>query len=160
MNEDTKTTIEEFLNKMGIEHSGVLKSESDGRIRYSVETSDSALLIGNKGESLKSLNYLIKSIVSKNQEEGKTNFIVDVGDYYLERVEKVKYAAKVTAERAKFLKDSVEMEPMSSYERLVVHQALADDPEIKTESTGFGKTRRVVIKYTDSQENHQEEEKF
>lgn len=160
MNEDTKTTIEEFLNKMGIDHSGVSKTESDGRIRYSVETPDSALLIGNKGENLKSLNYLIKSVVAKNQEGGETNFIIDVGDYYLQRVEKVKYAAKVSAERARFLKDSVEMEPMSSYERLVVHQALADDPEIKTESTGFGSTRRVVIKYSDDPEGRQEEEKF
>ena len=55
--------------------------------------------------------------------------------------------AKMLAERAKSLHVDVEMEPMTPYERMVVHTTLAGDLEVETASVGFGKDRKVVIKY-------------
>ena len=155
MNSDQiQKIIEEILNKMGVDYSAVEFGESEGRSRFLVRTSDSSLLIGVRGENLKALNYLVKRMLPEDQE---AHFVVDVEDYFLQKVEKIKYAAKVSAERAKFLKEDVEMEPMSSYERMVVHSVLSDDPDISTESRGVGGSRRVVIKFkmTDAAEEDQ-----
>ena len=54
---------------------------------------------------------------------------------------------RLLAQRARLFKHDVEMGPMSAYERLVVHELFADDPEIKTESQGEGKFRHIVLKH-------------
>ena len=51
------------------------------------------------------------------------------------------------AERARYFKSNIEVDPMSAFERRVVHEFLAGETDLKTESTGYGPTRRVVIKY-------------
>jgi predicted RNA-binding protein Jag len=53
------------------------------------------------------------------------------------------------AERARYFKSSIEMDPMSSYERMIVHAEFTETPDIATESAGFGKDRHVVLKYTE-----------
>jgi spoIIIJ-associated protein len=65
----------------------------------------------------------------------------------LEKVERVRENARMLAQRARLFKHDVEMSPMTSYERLVVHELFAEDPEIKTESAGEGKFRHIVLKY-------------
>ncbi|MEK7526803.1 MAG: R3H domain-containing nucleic acid-binding protein, partial [Patescibacteria group bacterium] len=57
---------------------------------------------------------------------------------------------KIMAERARSFKTNMELEPMSPYERMIIHSALESLPDIKTESVGFGRGRKVVIKYVES----------
>jgi hypothetical protein len=59
----------------------------------------------------------------------------------------VKAVAHMMAERAKFFKTNIEMDPMSAYERRIIHSFLQNVPEVTTESKGEGADRRVVIKY-------------
>jgi len=62
----------------------------------------------------------------------------------------VRQNARMLAQRARLFKHDVELAPQSAYERLVVHELFAEDPEIKTESAGEGKFRHIVLKYKDS----------
>jgi spoIIIJ-associated protein len=76
---------------------------------------------------------------------------LDVNGYKEAQAERLKGVAKMLAERAKMFKHDVEMEPMSAYERLVIHSVFENDPTIRTESHGEGKFRRVVIKYVQTE---------
>jgi len=70
-----------------------------------------------------------------------------VNDYRASIIEKLKMKAGIMANRARDMKSNIELEPMSSYERLIIHGTLSSQPNIKTESTGEGKDRRIIIKY-------------
>ncbi len=86
-------------------------------------------------------------MVEKTDPEAK--FAIDVNDYRSFQIEKLKIKAKMLANRAKDMKVSIEMEPMSSYERLIIHGALNGEANIATESIGEGRDRRIVIKYVE-----------
>jgi len=85
---------------------------------------------------------------SPQTSQGGPMFLVDVDDYRTRQIKDLETKAKMMAERARSLQYDVELTPMSAYERLIVHTALADEPNVKTESQGEGRSRRVVIKYS------------
>ena len=93
------------------------------------------------------LNHLMKRIVDKKEDESLPSFLVDVNDYQKKRIDDIRARAHMLAERARYFKSSVEMDPMSSYERMIVHAEFTEVPDIKTESTGNGRDRRVVLRY-------------
>lgn len=160
-NQEIKKILEEVLEKMGISWNEIIVSENkDGTAKFSVKTDESNILIGDKGSGLLSLNSLVKKIVEKKDaalpppahdapagaDKKSAQFGVDINDYQEKKTEELKNKALVLAERARNLKTEVEMDPMSSYERMVVHSFFAETPDIKTESRGEGRNRRVVIK--------------
>jgi spoIIIJ-associated protein len=104
-------------------------------------------LIGAGGEHLRALNTLLRRLVEKQYGEKAASFLVDINGHHEAEVERVRTGARVLAQRARLFKHDVEMEPMTPYERLVVHELFAEDPEIKTESAGEGKFRHIVLKY-------------
>jgi len=116
---------------------------------FAVHTPDSALLIGEHGANLAALSHLMKRIVEKQIPGEHISFTVDVNDYQKKKVDELKAKAHMFAERARHMKCSVEMEPMSSYERMIVHSEFTAVPDIATESAGMGPSRHVVIKYTE-----------
>lgn len=144
-----ESTIKEILDKANVSYKEVENKRSDlvDSFRYIIKTDEPAILIGNRGETLRALNYLLKKIIEKSEPENKENFIVDVGDYHEKKIQEIRNKAVIFSERAKFFKKDIEMSPMSSYERMIVHTILEQHPGVKTESTGYGKNRRVVIKY-------------
>lgn len=117
--------------------------------RFVVSTTDSAILIGERGDRLLALNHLIKRIVEKQQTDPDFAFMVDVNDYQKKRIDGIRTKAHMLAERARYFKSTVEMDPMSSYERMIVHSEFTEVPDITTESLGTGKDRRVALKYKD-----------
>lgn len=163
-NQEIKKILEEVLEKMGISWNEIIVSENkDGTAKFSVKTDESSVLIGDKGSGLLSLNSLVKKIVEKKDaalsrsahnaptdlDKKSPQFGIDVNDYQGKKTEELKNKALVLAERARNLKTEVEMDPMSSYERMVVHSFFAETPDIKTESRGEGRDRRVVIKFAE-----------
>ncbi|MBU4480116.1 hypothetical protein KKG48_01575 [Patescibacteria group bacterium] len=141
--------IEDFLNKLSVDFEEVTSQTRDGNgFCFVIKSKDSGLLIGADGNNLKALNHIIKQIVRKNDRDIK--FFVDVNDYHKNNIEKLKEKAIETAGKAIVFKRDIEMEPMSSFERMIIHSALSDNPEIKTESAGEGVFRKVVIKYTEN----------
>ena len=115
-----------------------------------VTSNDSKELIGPGGEHLRSLNTIAKRMVETKHGAEAASFLIDVNEYHESQLESVRAGARMLAQRAKLFKHDVDMPPQSAYERLVVHELFADDPEIKTESAGEGKFRHIVLKYKDS----------
>lgn len=164
---NTDSTIENILrgllDAMGVSYSDVIKSEAAGQNIFSVQAEDGRALIGVRGDTVYALDTLVKKIAEKQlfprTEEVKSapdgdvvegnasHFLVDVNEYRAKQIKDLQNKALMMAERARSFQYDVELSPMSSYERLIIHTALSDAPNIKTESQGEGRNRRVVIRY-------------
>lgn len=138
----------QILEKLGI--SGEISVLESGECpQIIIRTQEAGLLIGENGQHLIALSHLLKKIADnkfkKNNLE-KIQFLLDVNDYQAKKIEELKNLARMSAQRVKYFKKEVEMEPMSSYERRIIHSALTEYPDIETKSTGEDPNRRVVIK--------------
>ncbi|HWC29709.1 MAG TPA: RNA-binding cell elongation regulator Jag/EloR [Dehalococcoidia bacterium] len=109
-----------------------------------VDGDDLGLLIGRRGQTLASLQYLLNLIVAK-QIGKRAAFGVDVDGYRRRREESLVNLAKRTAARVRGTGRSVTLEPMPPNERRIVHITLADDPNVMTVSIGEGEGRKVAI---------------
>jgi len=149
------TTIENFLKTLTIEFDRIEYIENDTYNTFLIHSNDAGILIGSRGENLEALSFLIRRAIEKEQGEGEERdvFIVDVNNYQTKKIQDLVESAHVSARRAKLFKQNVELSPMTSYERMIVHSAFTDDPEISTESYGDGKFRRVVLKFTSTGES-------
>ncbi len=145
---NNKKLIEDILNSMGVRYDVVEETEDTltQKKLFIIKSPESGLLIGDNGETFQALSHIIRRIASKGLEE-TVDFSIDVNDYRSSMIERLKMKASMLANRARDMKTDVEMDPMSSYERLIIHGALSDQPNIKTESIGEGRERRLVIKY-------------
>ncbi len=157
MKEEVLKELEHLLKALGVSVTSIEAKSATKGLTFAIQSPDSALLIGNQGETLDALTYILRRIIdNKFTDDAAREVSLDVNGYKEAQAERLKGVARMLAERAKMFKHDVEMEPMSSYERLIIHSAFENDPNIKTESYGEGKFRRVVIKYvevtvTDSQ---------
>ena len=129
------------VNKINIVEEGA------GNTWFAVDVSEPHFFINREGEALNALNHLVRRIIEKkiNPEE---SILIDINNFHKKKVEAVRAVAHMMSERARYFKGSVEVDPMSAFERRIVHEFLADAKDIKTESIGIGPGRRVVIKYT------------
>jgi len=153
-----RTTIEELLSKMGVSYEAV-EMQDGGNLpgaKFLIKTNDSGILIGNKGETLTALNFLVRRIIEKQTQDENHHFFIDVNDYQTMRIKEIHKLADMFAGRVRSFKHHVEMPPASSYERMVVHSYFANTSDIATESAGFGKERHVVLSYNEGEQNKEE----
>ncbi len=150
-NANTKKLIEDLLQVLNVKLDTIDITEEPETAKkiFIIKTPESGLLIGENGETFQALSHLIRRMAGKGLEEA-ADFSIDVNDYRASMVEKLKLKAGMLANRARDMKSDIEMEPMSSYERLIIHGALSGQTNIKTESIGEGKNRKVVIRYTEN----------
>jgi len=104
-----------------------------------------SMLIGESGNNLSALEYLIKRIIRKKYGE-EQKFTLDINDYRMKKLEDLKQDVKAAAKEARLYKKEVPLRSMSSFERRIVHLLLAEYPDIATESIGEEPNRRVIIK--------------
>lgn len=146
-----KKLTTDFLQSLGVEFDEVVvtgtPSDKASRTVVAITSPASQLLLGQNGDHLQAINTLLRKMVERAHGEESANFLVDVNGFHEEKVERVRENARMLAQRARLFKHDVEMSPMTSYERLVIHELFAEDPEIKTESAGEGKFRHIVLKY-------------
>jgi predicted RNA-binding protein Jag len=116
---------------------------------FSIKSSEFERLATEKPDLTKDMIYLLKRIFNKNSLPGEELFkcTIDINDMQSKADAQIKMKALNAAEEARNLKTDVLMEPMSSYERMVVHSTLAGSPDISTESVGEGRERRLKVKY-------------
>lgn len=119
--------------------------------KFIIKTRDSGILIGENGKNFIALNHIIKKIIetkfsNEDADAEKIQFSIDINDYQARKIEELKNTARMAAQRVRYFKKDVEMNPMSSYDRRIVHSVLSEYPDITTESSGEGENRRVVIK--------------
>lgn len=105
---------------------------------------DLGLLIGRRGETLLSLQYIVNLIVSRRY-PGRGGVTIDVEHYRHRREELIISQARRMADRVRQTGNPITLEPMTPSERRLVHMAFADDPELMTNSIGEGDNRKVVI---------------
>ncbi len=149
MNNHEKITseIKIFLEKLNIVPDSIDVKEHKLHPIFSIQTKDSALLIGNHGETLRAFNYLIKRVINQNDSD-EIRFLVDINGYQERRLKDLEKQAELLADRVRAFKHEVELDPMSAYERMIVHSFFTNDPHIETASTGDGRFRRVVLSYS------------
>jgi len=150
--EVAKGVLETLLDGMGIVASVVSPAEpvSEGEetivpIAFDIEGEDLGILIGRRGQTLACLQFVVRLIVG-HQTKDWVPIIIDVEGYKQRRYEKLHTLAKNLAEQVKARRVPFTLEPMLAYERRIIHLALADDPDVTTESIGEGESRKVVIR--------------
>ena len=105
--------------------------------------SEMGKLIGYRGEGMSSLQHILNSLASK--QDFDTHIILDIEGYKARREQALINLAKKTANKALISHKNIAIEPMNSYERRIIHSAVAEMDGITTESTGEGKNRHVVF---------------
>ncbi|HMQ35507.1 MAG TPA: RNA-binding cell elongation regulator Jag/EloR [Chloroflexaceae bacterium] len=123
------------------------KGDIEETITLHVEGADEeamGLLIGRRGETLRSLQFLLNLLVSRRVQKWP-QVVVDVGNYRQRRQESLEGLARRMAERVRQTGRPIMLEPMAAYERRIVHLALREDKTIYTESSGEGENRKIVI---------------
>ncbi|SRR5581483_2901655 len=134
--------LEELLDKMGIDAEVEVREEDP--ITLNVIGDDLGILIGRRGETLSALQFIVNQIL--NHQTGHwLSVIVDAEDYRLRREEQLKGLARRMADRARYYRQPVTLEPMPPHERRIIHMALAEHGSVVTHSIGEGDERRVVI---------------
>lgn len=146
--EFVESVIKNTLNFIGVAYA--LEFQEGGEDSwFIIKTTDAPLLIGENGKHIVALTHVVKKMYEKKftaQEAAKHRFLIDVNDYNKKRIEEIKDLARMHAQRVRYFKKDIEMRPMNSYERRIVHSILQEYPDIATQSTGDGLERRVVIK--------------
>jgi spoIIIJ-associated protein len=144
--QEVRNLAASVVNAMGFE-ARIDVYDADGFIAVDVAPENTALFIGQKGETIDSLQYLINAAIYRKRPFVK-RIIFDAEGYRQRRVEAIQGIAHRTARRAVRERRTVELPPMSPSERRIVHLFLKDDPKVTTASEGSGDNRRVRISPT------------
>ncbi len=144
--ETARKVLSDILKAMGIAAEIDVTSSPDENtpVTLNIEGDDLGVLIGRRGQALASLQYLVRLIVAEKSKKW-ISVNVDVDWYKKRHYETLKKLAQRLAEQVARRKRAITMEPMQPDERRIVHLALADNPDVMTQSTGEGDGRRVVI---------------
>jgi len=113
-------------------------------VGLNIHGDDLGILIGRRGQTMASLQHIVRLIIS-HQNQVRLPVIIDVEGYKERRCEGLRALANRLAEQVKTRNAPFTMEPMSAFERRIIHLALVDNPDVYTESTGVGEARKVVI---------------
>ncbi len=146
---DSEDNIREFLTKvfdaMDLQVEILIEKEADSKtINVELKGPDMGVLIGKRGQTLDSLQYLTNLAVNKTSEE-YLKVKIDTEDYRKRRKETLENLAKNIAYKVKRTKHSVSLEPMNPFERRVIHSALQNDKFVTTHSEGEEPYRYVVV---------------
>jgi spoIIIJ-associated protein len=150
--ETIKTIITDIFKHTGCELNACEITDEGGMLWVAISTPDSRFLIGREGDTLKSVNHLVRKMLEKSHgEEGVARLFVDINGYQKKRFDNLKATAYMLAERARYFKSNIEVDPMPASERRIIHMFLEGAKDVVTESTGMGPNRKVVIKYVGQQ---------
>lgn len=142
--EEAKQFLRDVLNSMGILAEIRIKEEEDA-LKINLTGPNMGLIIGYRGETLDSLQYLVSLVVNKNNEGAYKRVTLDTENYRAKREETLIRLANKIAFKAKKTNRAVKLEPMNPYERRIIHSALQNDSSIITYSEGEEPFRKVVV---------------
>ncbi|MBZ9689769.1 protein jag [Clostridium estertheticum] len=141
---EAKKFLTEVLQSMSMKAEIELKDENN-EIRIDLIGPNMGLLIGYRGETLDSLQYLVSLVVNKNHDEEYKRVILDTENYRAKREETLKRLASKIAYKVRVSGRVLKLEPMNPYERRIIHSTLQNDSYIYTFSEGEEPYRRVVV---------------
>ena len=137
--------IYDVMNAMGMDDVKVTSVvDEEGALSINMEGSNMGILIGKRGQTLDSLQYLTNRVANKMQ-DGYVRVKLDTEDYRRRRKETLENLAKNIASKVKRTRKTVSLEPMNPYERRIILSALQSVPAVYTHSDGEEPYRRVVV---------------
>ena len=148
--ERAKDILENLLSAMGVQASVNVKTEpvedegAPGQVTLDISGDDLGILIGRRGQTLDSLQYMVRLILA-HQLKSWLPVIIDVEEYKQRRLQALQNLAYRLAENVQIRKVPFTLEPMPAYERRIIHMTLAEHPNVTTHSIGMGESRKVVI---------------
>ncbi len=173
---EMKNLIKELIEKTTISVSKIsidedkpasFRSDTNKTVWFGVEVSQPHFFWERGGEALFAINHLARRMIeakilkietpealpmgspigkASGAQEG-LGILIDINGFQKKRIENIHATAHMMAERARYFKSNIEIDPMPAFERRIVHEFLSDAIDLKTESEGVGLSRRVVIKY-------------
>lgn len=141
---DAKKFLREILNAMNVKAEIHVKEENN-EININLVGPNMGVLIGYRGETLDSLQYLLSLVVNKNHDETYKRVILDTVNYRQNRQETLKKLALKMGDKVRINGKTLKLEPMNPYERRVIHSTLQNNGYVTTHSEGDEPYRRVVI---------------
>src|ERR1700743_1686187 len=138
-----KATLEKIMELLGFAATVEEHTMEDG-VLLDVKTEDSGRLIGRQGQTLADLQYIANRLLFQ-QDPAAPKIMVDVGGYRAQAREALVKKAKEAAEKVRRWGDAVELEPMGSFDRRIVHQTLRDDPDVETQSVEVDGTDKKAL---------------
>ncbi len=143
---ECKKYLENILDNIGVDYNievRTLKEETE--LFIMVDSNENPLLIGIQGKTLDALQALVKNLVGTFTHD-KIVVTLDIGGYKESRKRKLEILATKIAKEVSSTKQPVKLKPMSAYERLIIHERLANSKDVYTESEGEGEERAIVVK--------------
>lgn len=138
-----KATLEKMLRLLGFEAT-IEEHVLEEGVLLDVKADDSGRLIGRQGQTLADLQYITNRLLFQ-QDASTPKAMVDVGGYRAQAREALVKKAKDAAEKVRRWGDVVELEPMTAFDRRIVHQALKEDPGVETRSVEVEGTNKKAI---------------
>ena len=138
-----KVTLEKILDLLGFPATVEEHTLEDG-VLLDVTTEESGRLIGRQGQTLSDLQYITNRLLFQ-QDAAAPKIMVDVGGYRAQAREALVKKALDAAEKVRRWGDVVELEPLSAFDRRIIHQALKDDPGVETKSVEVEGTEKKAI---------------
>lgn len=143
--EVTKKFLSDIFSAMKMDYSAdVSYNEKDSQLDVKLEGADMGVLIGKRGQTLDSLQYLVSLVVNREAKE-YIHVKVDTEDYRERRRATLENLASNIGRKVKKTRQPVSLEPMNPYERKIIHSALQNDKFVTTHSEGEEPYRRVVV---------------
>jgi len=139
----SREVLEKILELIPMEAT-VRAGRREGNINLNIEGDNSGLLIGRRGKTLDSLQFIVNKIVNKNLDK-KVRIVVDSEKYRQRRKESLTQMAERMGEKAKRIRKPITTNPMNPGDRRIVHLALKNDGQLDTRSRGEGLMKKVVI---------------
>ena len=142
-----REVLERVLSLMNLKTEVELKLPLEGEVKpiaLDIKGEDLGILIGRRGQTLASLQHIVRLIIA-HQQKAQVPISIDVEGYKLRRYKALRELALRLAQKVKLSQQPVTLEPMPANERRVIHLALADNPEVTTQSVGEEEVRKVVI---------------
>jgi spoIIIJ-associated protein len=143
MSAQPKQILEKILTTLGFAAT-IEEHTMDGDLTLDVKTDEAGRLIGRQGQTLADLQYLVNRILFQ-QDQQAPKVMLDVGGYRAQAREALVKKAREAAEKVRRWGDAVELEPMGSYDRRIVHHAMRDDPDVETHSVEVDGTEKKAL---------------
>lgn len=147
--------LENILSLLSLEGTFEVVEREDG-VFVTIDTPDAGKLIGHQGETLGSLQLIVNQILAKQQEEFK-RVIIDVSNWRRSKEEELAHNARRWAEQVKSSGKELELDPMPSWQRRIVHMTIQETDGVSSESLGEGLERHLIIKPGNSSSDEQSE---
>ena len=138
-----KEILEKILGTLGFA-ANVEEHTLDGDLTLDVKTDEAGRLIGRQGQTLADLQYIVNRILFQ-QDQSTPKVMLDVGGYRSQAREALVKKARDAADKVRRWGDIVELEPMGSFDRRIVHHALRDDPDVETQSVEVDGTEKKAL---------------